>query len=368
MDEDELPSCNSLFKNVVHFSEKFLLLHLSKLTRTRLDLKYKSEDEKYCYIKNVEKDSFKCLTSLKSLELICDKNLIENGLNKHFSTNDLQELNISCDALDEIDYNLFKEVQNTLTKLSLFNCQITQIHDDTFKDMKKLIKLDLSWNHFDINNSNNFFINHLENLESLDMIRCGLHTIENNVFSNLVNLRELNLKINQFDTIKSNWFRGLCNLKILNLSNCEISIVENDSFKDLYNLEELDLSENKIDTIQTKSLKNLPNLKILDLKRCQIKSIEENSFDKMLNLEELYLTKNKIHLLKAEQFNGLINLKVLDLRGNNLAEISNKPFVNLNKLEDLFLHDFDFTSKTQRNHELMKIKTNNNLILNEFDF
>ncbi|XP_047985147.1 podocan-like protein 1 [Leguminivora glycinivorella] len=184
----------------------------------------------------------------------------------------LQTLNLSNN-----NYEIWiSEMPNSNIKyLDLSKNKITQIHDDSFKQMTSLHYLDLSENRID--------------------------DLQPTLLAQATNLLTLSLSRNSFTNVPA--FQST-SLRSLHLSNCLIGNLNVDSLTKMTTLLEIDLSLN------------------------QIESVPDNF--QSHTLQKLDLSYNEISSLTGRTFSALPNLAVLDLRGNEFKKVWSSAYFSSN--------------------------------------
>jgi len=199
----------------------------------------------------------------------------------------LTELNLSCNSIRQIDFNL--GILKSLEKLDIsFNS--LEILPESFACLSNLKVFTAYYNRFkELPDS----IGKLRNLRILELSSNGLIRLPNSI-GELENLYYLDLNNNQLENLPQS-FGNLINLRILGLSSNSLTTLP-ENFGNLINLERLGLDINNIDSIP-------------------------NSFRYLKKLKWCYLRSNNLQYLPSEL--ALIpNLNVLDI---DIDEISNSP-------------------------------------------
>lgn len=163
----------------------------------------------------------------------------------------LSELHMEETGVNLISYDAFKLLGDSLIVLNLKSCQLPaegmflvdalrplrslkrldlsynhlkEIFNETFDNLNKLEKLDISGNilKFSIHD----FSGLEESLRSLKLRNMTLRTLPLEALSTLENLLELDASFNNFSNITRNFFKGI-SVKTLNLTSCNISEIDN---------------------------------------------------------------------------------------------------------------------------------------------
>ncbi|CAG9134958.1 hypothetical protein JYU34_017600 [Plutella xylostella] len=215
---------------------------------------------------------------------------------------DTSRLAIECNHLLLFESSLrahyFSSVSG-LTDISINNCKLLHVPDNTFQDLRKLKRLKIRSKNYEWSPTKNLEItlnsfNGLSELQSLDLAQNNIKAIPPSVFCSLENLNTLNLTYNRIKTVGQLGFGQGCTSS----------------------LHSLDLSHNMI--------KTLP---------------EESELLKLRSLQHLYLQHNNITDISSEAFNGLVSMRVLNISHNNLQQLPEGIFTNSRELREIYLND-----------------------------
>ncbi|KAK6619560.1 hypothetical protein RUM43_012317 [Polyplax serrata] len=185
-------------------------------------------------ITDLHRDSFKGLIKLAVLDL--SGNQIEE-INDRMSFKDLrnlQELNLSKNNIYVIETGVFDHLID-LKRLILSENQLMKIPDNAINNLGNLIEIDLNSNLID----DLLFPVSLKSLEVLRFRSNLIRTLDNETFDNLPRLRKLDLSDNNFTQVPSFQFSKLNNLEYLNLSSNMFDHLDAKSFRGLYKLREI---------------------------------------------------------------------------------------------------------------------------------
>ncbi|XP_044262524.1 leucine-rich repeat-containing protein 4B-like [Tribolium madens] len=154
------------------------------------------------------------------------------------------------------------------------------IENDTFEEMHlRTLALD---GHKIGHLEKNFLKLRRESLTRLVLMRCYISEIDINAFEGMSHLEELEISYNKNLTgLRKNVFRGVSNLKRLFLDYNRIRDLSWNEFEGLFKLEVLNLTGNRIFNFDAdKVIAILPNLKYLEIKKnlwpCKLKEIFAN--------------------------------------------------------------------------------------------
>jgi len=152
----------------------------------------------------------------------------------------LRTLILSGNRLSASDLAVALKPLTKLQKLSLKNCSLHRLPDDTFHRFNELQELDLSNN--PLQDAFTSLLNPLESLERLDMGYSNLGYISRSTFSKMTSLKTLILSGNPLNTLESGLFRNLTHLETLELNNCGLirainpMVFDNSTYLDLTEL------------------------------------------------------------------------------------------------------------------------------------
>jgi Leucine-rich repeat (LRR) protein len=345
-----------------------------------------------CGIKFIAKDAFKNFTKMEHLDLsrnyegLSATNIAEM-MSHSLSHSKIRHLSFNYMGWNELPPKMFVRLISTnITTIELTHNFIAQIKEDTFRPLKSLQKLDLSWNGItdiginftgmsqlkklglagnwflffpnfcDKNNKSiipNLVELHLENskilslhkpitcldnLENLNLAGLSLRLLYANTFAQLKKLRKLTLSKlgSQLFIINSTAFNSS------SLEDLAFSVAVGYHFTEkntrhfnlsgifihCRNLTRLDLSYNKLklsDTNLMKMFQPLSKLKTLILQDMHMHHIPDNLGEIFPDLEYLDLSNNKIKTWNRP-FANFTKLKNLYLNGNKISTIHDTSF------------------------------------------
>ena len=261
-------------------------------------------------ISNFPKDLLKGFEYLEYLDL-SNNQIGSIPKNSFYSQIKLTELNLSNNKLTSLPRDLFTRTQ----KLRILNLSGNSI--GALPDFSKLHMLE-ELNLFE-NPLHNFPVNALSNmmnLKHLNLRSCQLNEIKEGTFDNLRHLESLNLGDNNLKELD----RQLSSLPIqdLYLDQNKLESIPNINPA---NLKSLWLHGNLLTGESLKdAFHKMPKLTHLFLNENQIEFIGNGIFDELSHLEFLLLNGNKIQHIDGACFKSLISLKELWLMDNPLPE------------------------------------------------
>ncbi|KAL1110418.1 hypothetical protein AAG570_007949 [Ranatra chinensis] len=266
-----------------------------------------------------------------------------------------------------------------LTHLSLRNNHITSIDDITFKNLKNLTYLDLSYNHLLSENLkphifkgdySTFGYEPLTLLKTLKLSSNSLHTLRPDIFEHLPNLKflyldgnpfrmidqrtllaissilrlqELDLSSTMVSSLPATMFHSARYLKVLNISDNEFSKPPS-ALGELVSLEVLVMDNNPIQIIS--EFPRIPTLKVLKIRSMALlHQIKDQSLSYLENLEELHCSNN----LKLDEISSFAlaktegeekvwpRIKKLYLNNNNIKYLESEFLSNWQIIEDVDL-------------------------------
>ena len=147
-----------------------------------------------------------------------------------------------------------------------------------------------------------------------------IHSIPCDSFKNMRRLEKLDLSQNRKLHLSSCSFANLGSSKILWLERCQLTSLPVGVFDSLRNLTELNLSGNKLSSIEPYCFTHMHNLQSLDLSKSCLSKVRNNTFHGLGSLRFLSLQGNELRYtpdtFEAEAFLGLTSLESLHLEGN----------------------------------------------------
>lgn len=271
----------------------------------------------------------------------------------------LLKLDLSVNRLNNLPPELFTEAKN-INELYLNNNSINVLAPGIFTELTQLLVLDLSHNELTSEWINTATFKGLKRLVLLDISYNKILKLEQNIFKDLTNLQILRIQDNYIETIIENTFSELKNLHTLILANNRLSNIESISFQGLHGLSLLSLEYNRISRIDSTAFKNfsslqdlhlngnkllnvpdalyaVPLLKTLDLGENHISNIDNASFREMYHMYGLRLTENNIDVLRKGTFDKMKALQILNLSRNKINKIESGCFDNNTNIQAIRL-------------------------------
>ncbi|XP_046979104.1 TLR4 interactor with leucine rich repeats-like [Vanessa cardui] len=209
--------------------------------------------------------------------------------------------------------------------ISFKSNRIREIEDDAFKNIHRLVYLDLSNNRL-----------------SGDVLRSEIFQGPYNggVYSQIA-LETLNLGYNEIHSLDKYLFQYTPNLTRLYLNNNPIEILDHVTLLAISSatkLEVLDLAKTDIDNIPLDAFRGLVNLKQIDLSGNQFVTVPESLSLVGSTLQYLTFNNNPIVELNDDSFIGLTSLLELEVGENDyLEEVKRSTFTPLKSLRVLHL-------------------------------
>ncbi|KFM66468.1 Protein toll, partial [Stegodyphus mimosarum] len=333
------------------------------------------------------------------LSIYCDdyssENVISNGTFSKFGN--VEALRIENCNIPAFPDNAFWDLCNLVNlsvSLNKTNSKIISFREETFGNLQKLQRLELSYNnlvvlppnlfcnleslkvlnltHSELDDARNIGLGSIETTQCLpelivlDLSYNILKSIPDGIFSSLVSLKILYLNNNQLSELYPYAFSGLSRLQSLDLSNNRIShlpeqifqqssdilelYLQNNSlssltprvFQGLRQLVGLNLSYNALENvISSETLADLSRLFVLDLNHNRFQLVTVTNFHLIRSLQILYLSFNSVRNITDNSFASLRNLHTLTLAGNKIRYISSDTFSGLESLNYLSLSNND---------------------------
>ncbi|KAK2513633.1 nephrocan [Columba livia] len=257
----------------------------------------------------------------------------------------LEELVLSCSGTESVENNTFKAL-STLKSLELYKNQLKQIPAFLPSSLEILRLADNS-----INTLHTSDFEGLMKLRVLDIRNNLIATLPPSAFSSLCNLQSLILDGNNMESVPAplklprlkylsmadnklnsfptSFFAFFQNLQFLSLSGNFLTKVPLDLPKSLLSLK---LEKNRLKTIRLRDMKHLENLSEFFLSENQLTSID--GVQLLPNLTALELSKNQLHMLPL-RLPG--RLQKLDCSNNLIERVTAQDFQGLQDLKHLFL-------------------------------
>uniref|UniRef100_H9GLV1 TIR domain-containing protein n=1 Tax=Anolis carolinensis TaxID=28377 RepID=H9GLV1_ANOCA len=309
------------------------------------------------------------LTQLRFVSFRFNRILSVRGWAFRYAPN-LDRLHLNINSVAYLDRRALWGLQ-ALTELRLDNNLLTDIYEDTFRDLVNLRTLNLRNNHVSVlfpgvftklgnlsilgpgreqpppadqhvlqglQNLSNLYldgtvierISHVfftpvqNTLQVLDLMGNRIHYISMKPdgpppFMNLHKLYDLKLLAQQpygLGIIPPRFFKGLTSLRDLYLSENKILSVAPDAFDDLGQLRRLNMadSSNGMGDLPPGIFKNLRNLVSLDLENAGLRTLTLKVFGNLTKLRNLQLGKNELQTANSSVMERLVGLRYLDLR------------------------------------------------------
>lgn len=245
-----------------------------------------------CSRRNISISNFSLPTDSYSLDLSSNEydRLPNSSIMK--STTIIQ-LYLNDNDLTEIDANVLDFPELILLDLS-YN-QFTTIHEDTFRNMKKLEFLNLASNKF--TSFEKLTFHHLSNLNEivLDINDIGqslrdVNLFDRNGFGLTKKIQSISIFGVNLNKVPDNFFIEAYDIRKIIISNNNLS----DIFEFPFTLEYLDLSDNPIKILSMEDFNSMPALKVLKLNNLQIEEVPSYLFEPLHGLREIELEGNKL--------------------------------------------------------------------------
>lgn len=221
---------------------------------------------------------------------------------------DYKILDFSNNKLTRIPQINVTSHNNVLT-MYLSNNWIRTIDTEAFKEMRQLIKLDLSMNKITGDTLEEHEFDNLESIETLIMKRNPLRLLPKDTFGtwDFTTLRYFDLshcRINHIEVGALN----LQNLRHLNLSWNDLESFRAPAFNRLRNLLTLDLSHNKLTVINSMPVFPVIQMINLDYNKIRTVSLRDDCLFGTEMLQHLYIRNNKIKSFTKDSFPWALDL------------------------------------------------------------
>ena len=286
--------------------------------------------------------------------------------------NVLKVLLLQSNILSSLNENDFHVLKNTkLFQLSLSNCRISTVHEETFQPLVHIQRISLEQNKIS-NLPGNVFRN-LRNLTFLTLANNLFTKVPCDIFWQTTSIRQLYL--NNMNCISDaricQKFADMPRLDQVYFSNTHMSHVNDTTLLPLKDVTDLQLSVqyfskgalaamSKLNSLlltsghlnltglsnaviglsqtdirsftvqQTRQIDSLPDelfsplrsrlLISLTLKTCQVEYVGKDTFSPLTKLEKLDLSSNRITSFQGGTFRQLVKLKILDISKNKITD------------------------------------------------
>ncbi|XP_019767918.2 toll-like receptor 4 [Dendroctonus ponderosae] len=249
-----------------------------------------------------------------------------------FTLSNIELLDLSHNRIENI-VHVFHGAAIRHLKLS-YN-KIMQLNDKSFESMRFVYELDLSFNNISLNK--NSFANVGNSLSNLSLASNYLTQIDDEAFYNLSKLLILNLENNLLETIESVVFQPLKSVREINLANNKLTTITSQLFSNLP-LTKVTISRNCLETIQSKSFHRLNYIEEIHIDENHgMLTIERAAFSELSSSNPLniYLKHSKVAEITSDMFYNITIFNLLDLTQSNVTSIglsSNVEHLMLTKL------------------------------------
>lgn len=272
------------------------------------------------------------------------KSILKNFGNTNMKSLTFQRPNTKTNSLNKQHLAGLEDLE----RITLRENGLSELPEDLFNDVTKLISLDLKSNK--LNLQRNIF-SKLKKLESLELGNNNLQNLEQGVFRNQKSLTLLNLWGNKLINLTKETFDGVSSLLELDLSSNTIEEFQPDVFSTLTNLINLNLNANHFKSLPEKLLKNnkkLIRIRIMDNRiplktlpsgflsnlgaledvsiKCGLSTVPGDLFNESFNITHINLDRNNLRTLPENFFNDQQNLLHLNLNRNKLNHLADGLF------------------------------------------
>ncbi|KAK6184894.1 hypothetical protein SNE40_007253 [Patella caerulea] len=258
------------------------------------------------------------------------------------STLNVQVIDLSNSHISEIPDQSFRNIPR-LIFLNLTNNLLKSLPPTPFIEATSLLYLDLSENF--ISELNDDFCAGLQSLQNLYLKGNSFQITDITPLAKCSQLRFIDLSKNRIDDLTTHT-EAHPSVTFLNLSDNDLEVISQSLFSYRY-----------------------PSLRFLDISNNDIKAIHAHAFSGLENLTHLNLSWNRIKIKSNEFYgnlNDLTNIETLDLGNNMLTNLDDYVFGNLTKLEHLHLDNNHISNITSdafaRLRSLVSLNLENNLI------
>nr|XP_033325595.1 podocan isoform X2 [Megalopta genalis] len=147
---------------------------------------------------------------------------------------------------------------------------------------------------------------------------CGLYTIHEETFRHMPVLQRLNLSKNRLATLPDGLLRDLVSLKTLDISDNIISVLQNNMFNGASGLAKISLAGNPLEKLQVTPFLATPNLSKLDASRCALERVWSEARVPLESLRSLSVRENLLRRITVEELNATPKIVGINLAHNPL--------------------------------------------------
>ena len=256
---------------------------------------------------------------------------------------ELKMLSLSFMEHSNISSATFYPFRASLTEVRVIHCGLRRLHVDMFKDLSKLLILDLSQN--DIISLPGSIFAPLSHLSQLNIASNKLRVMSGDLLRPLRFLSQLYIGFNShLNVTLGEEYLNMTRLQHLVLSGINLTSLNNDTFRHLRHspLVEVDMSNCYVRAISNGAFQPLRNLTVLTMNNNPLNnSVLRDAFYGLqgLPLRELRLSGVNLHDVSPTLFDGLndSNITSLTFKSSNIPAIKRGVFSNLRKLTKLDL-------------------------------
>jgi len=294
----------------------------------------------------VPNESLKMMTNLTHLDLSNNSigSLTSSSFPKTLST--LISLNMKHNNISKIESSALMPLVNSLEELDVAYNNISKLERNTFKGMKKIKLLDLSFNRFSSFDRSDFV-----ELLGLQVIRLSgmsegrLSKLPQSIFARNAQLHTIDISENVFTEVDAYTTRGVRFLRKYIASGNMITSIARKAFSTNARIRVIDLSRNALSTIPSDMFTGLQYLEKLDLSNNVIKTVDAGAF-KSIFMIDINLSHNQLNFIPRSAFIECSNISTLDLSHNNLSRIHSEAFVD-SDVSHLILNHNKFVNLTE---------------------
>ncbi|XP_039447925.1 protein artichoke-like [Culex pipiens pallens] len=211
-------------------------------------------------------------------------------------------------------------VYQEIAKLEHYSQDVVYIEEDYFAENSKVSSVILDHNsRYDFPKNQSFLKS--EYIKHVSLVNCSISGIYEQTFKKLPNLKSINLKGNMISSLYSaTLFNHNPDLESVNLANNLVKLIAINLFEHHQSLQYLNLNGNKHLSSKPGNLFLFsPSLETLLCQFCNFVHIDSFMFQGLPNLKHLDLSNNKITILQKNAFSAMIHLKHVDLSNNHLT-------------------------------------------------
>ncbi|XP_060515926.1 carboxypeptidase N subunit 2-like [Cylas formicarius] len=330
--------------DIMSFAELFdlevLILSNNELSRIPANLFVNNQELNSLYLDNNPLKFFHMNTSNK-LETLSLKNchLTSFDQTSTYRLKSLSELNLSNNNLKSVSGKDFAYMIQ-LSVLDLSNNNLSKLDNDVFKKNAKLQKLTLDNNNFKTLPNFTLPDGDIFQIYTFSCRNCGLTNVGQNTFKNMPAIISLQLSHNNLTNVE-NTFGDIKSLKILDISYNQIQVLSTKAFQHNRNLENLNVAGNPLMALNPEVFAATKAIRKIDASNTKLYKLWSNKNVILESVKKLIVSSNQLTTLSVEDFKIVPNLQAIDLH-NNPLQYDEQLCNVINWLEKLSVYPIEY--------------------------